>query len=548
MRFLRTGLILLVLAQMVVFVPSSSGQRLYDKRRDEQAQEAKKYIDSLLSGTVFDTQLTNLALLSKQDLEALLLGAQYETRSTVNRFIEWNDVNCFVASVKVRVLKKEDEITSDKTLSDDQRERLIKDLQDKAIKDRDKAINDLKTQIKKASDELAKLKRDAACKKDPNANFSKCLTREEEAACAKLPDPKPKACVEPDATAIESFFEGVGELEELAKQIKSLELKAVSPSVVKAGEAIKAVLDKLEAVFKNYQERMNRYNLLEGELMDLRIPLKQVALQALQVEAEHLNNIGEIQTRRELQEVEIEALIKEYEGLAGNLGYKADARCFCPTSKKEDASKCAATSPLDKVDGSIEMTLRDAVMQARNAEAALATAEKALPEAQRALADARPRFAEEERRLVQAVSSAVTPSARRRAEQALRRARDGFRSEDETLRKALVRAEQDLKPAKQRVLDTRNSLADTLEALHIATSLASYGKLPSKIADQLLAQENHAYSIRLSRVRARAYQFTVSTGVQRLALYHQGGIKPSLVAQMIQAASTVAIPPILAAR
>lgn len=541
MRFLRTSLILLVLAQIVVFVSSSSGQRLYDKRRDEQAQEAKKYIDSLLSGSVFDTQLTNLALLSKQDLEALLLGAQYEARSTVNRFIQWNDVNCFVASVKERVLKKEDEMTSGQTLSDTQRERLIKDL-------RDKAINDLKAQITKATDELAKLKRDAACKKDPNANFSKCLTREEEAACAKLPEPKPKACVEPDATAIESFFEGVGELEELAKQIESLELKAVSPSVVKAGKEIKAVLDKLEAVFKNYQERMNRYNQLEGELMDLRIPLKQVALQALQVEAEHLNNIGEIQTRRELQEVEIEVLIDEYEGLADKFGYKADAKCFCSTSKTQDASSCAAIRPLDKLDGSVEMTLRDAVTQARNAEAALAKAEKALPEARRALADARPRFAEEERRLVQAVRSAVTPSARRRAEQALLRARDGFRSEEETLRKALVRAEQDLKPAKQSVLDTRNSLADILEALHVATSLASYGKLPSKIADQLLAQENHAYSIRLSRVRARAYQFTVSTGVQRLALYHQGGIKPSLVAQMIQAASTVAIPPILAAR
>jgi hypothetical protein len=541
MRFLRISLILLVLTQIVVFVPSGSGQRLYDKRRDDQAQEAKKYIDPLLSGTVFDAQLTNLALLSKQDLEALLLGAQYEARSTVNRFIQWKDVNCFVASVKASVLKKEDEMTSGQTLSDNQRQALIKDL-------RDKAINDLKAKIKTATEELAKLKRDAACKKDPNANFSKCLTPEEEAACAKLPDPKPKACVEPDATAIESFFEGVGELEELAKQINSLELKAVSPSVVKAGQEIKAVLDQLEGVFKNYQERMKKYNQLEGQLMELRIPLKQVALQSLQVEAEHLNNIGEIQTRRELQEVEIGVLIGEYEDLAGDFGYEADAKCFCSTPKTEDAKFCAATKPLDNLDGSIEMTLRDAVTQARNAEAALANAEKALPEAQRALADARPRFAEEERRLVQAVSSAGTPSARRRAEQALRRARDEFRSEEETLRKAVVRAEQDLKPAKQSVLDTRNSLADMLEVLHVATSLASYGKLPSKIADQLVAQENHAYSIRLSRVRARAYQFTVSTGVQRLALYHQGGIKPSLVARMIQAASTVAIPPILAAR
>jgi hypothetical protein len=543
MKLLRSGLILVVVVQLLVFVSSSSGQRLYDKRRDEQAQEAKKYIDSLLSGSVFDTQLTNLALLSKQDLEALLLGARYETRSTINRFIEWKDVNCFVAEVEDRIRRKEDRITGGAALSEDERERLIKDVRDREIKE-------LKEKIKQASAELVKLKREAACTKDPKANFSKCLTVEEAAVCEKLSDPKPKSCLEPDASAVESFFEGVGELEELAEQIKSLELRDASSSVIEAGKKIKAVLDKLEVVFKNYQDRMSHYNALPGELMELRIPLKQVAIQALQVEAEHLNNIGEIQARRELQEDEIETLIEEYEDLASpkqlNLGYETDVRCFCATPKMEDV--CRTIKAPDKLDGSIEMTLRDAVTQARNAEATLAAAQKAVPDAQRALANSRAQFSQEEENLIQSVRSATTRSARRRAEQALQKARAEFRAKDDSLQKALFLAEGELRLAKKSVLDTRNALADRLEVLHVATSLASYGKLPGKIADQLVAQEEHAYSIRLSRVRARAYQLTVSTGVQRLALYHQGGIKPSLVARMIQAASTVAIPPILAAQ
>ena len=545
MRFRRTGLILFVLAQLAVVVTSSSGQRLYDKRRDEQAQEAKKYIDSLLSGSVFDAQLTNLALLSKQDLEALLLGAKYETRSTINRFIEWKDVNCFVSDVKARVRKKEDEVTGRPQLRDEERATLIKALRDKSIKE-------LKDKIMKATEELAKLKREATCKKDPKENFLKCLTPEEAAACEKHADPKPKACMEPDAGAVESFFEGVGELDELEKQIKSLELKAVSPSVIKAGEKVKEVLDKLEVVFKNYQERMNKYNQLQGELMELRIPLKQIAIQTLQVEAEHLNNIGEIQARREIQEAEIEELIVEYEDLADpaqlNLGFERDARCSCAKPKKEDIGFCKATKPPDKLDGSVEMTLRDAVTQARNAETGLTDSVNAVSEAQRALADARLHFGDQEGRLIEGVRSAHTQRDRRRSEQALQQARAEFLKLEETLRLDLGRAEREVRPAKQRVLDTRNSLADRLEALHIATSLASYGRLPGRIADQLLAQETHAYSIRLSRVRARAYQLTVSTGVQRLAIYHQGGIKPSLVARMIHAASTVAIPPILAAR
>ena len=58
-----------------------------------------------------------------------------------------------------------------------------------------------------------------------------------------------------------------------------------------------------------------------------------------------------------------------------------------------------------------------------------------------------------------------------------------------------------------------------------------------------LAQEEHRFSIRKSAITARAYEVTVSTGVQRLALYYKGGIKPELIAQIIHAAATVAIPP-----
>ena len=535
MRLLKAGLLLLIILPMVVILPSSSAQRLYDKRRDEQAQEAQKYIDPLLSGSVFDAQLKNLALLSKQDLEALLLGAKYETRSKINSFSEWRHVNCFVARLKAKVIK------TDQAPTEAERTALIKELKDK---------------IKGANEELKELKAEAACKKDPK----KCLTPEQAAACEKQPNPKPKSCTDPDATAIDAFFEGVNELEELGKQVDALELKPLSPGVIKAGEKIKGVLDELEKAFKNYRERMNAYNHLQGELLDLRITLKQIAIQTLQVEAEHLINIGEIRARREFEETEIEDLISEYEELADpgqlDLGYETDAKCFCPRSEDDPRDQeterfCSTITDSDqierKIERNIEMTLRDAVRKARDAEAALVEAEATLQKAQRDLDEAKAHAQEEEARLIEAVRRS-RGVARRRAMRALAQAREDFRRQEERLKDAVSGAQKNIPVAKQNMLDTRNRLEDRLEVLFMAASLASYGRLPDSVAKQRLAQEDHAYSIRLSRVRARAYQLTVSTGVQRLALYHKGGIKPSLVARLVHAASTVAIAPILAAQ
>lgn len=68
------------------------------------------------------------------------------------------------------------------------------------------------------------------------------------------------------------------------------------------------------------------------------------------------------------------------------------------------------------------------------------------------------------------------------------------------------------------------------------------GETPRKLTELRTAQEIHAYSIRKSAVRARAYEQVVSTGTTRLALYHRGGLKPELIAELIHAASNVAIP------
>jgi hypothetical protein len=102
------------------------------------------------------------------------------------------------------------------------------------------------------------------------------------------------------------------------------------------------------------------------------------------------------------------------------------------------------------------------------------------------------------------------------------------------------RVEETLRRLVQR--KDREQLVNALLALHVATAIAARGSTPAKLADVRLAQEHHLYSIRQSAVMARAYELTVSTGVQRLALYHKGGVKPETVAQLIHTVVTAAIP------
>jgi hypothetical protein len=56
-----------------------------------------------------------------------------------------------------------------------------------------------------------------------------------------------------------------------------------------------------------------------------------------------------------------------------------------------------------------------------------------------------------------------------------------------------------------------------------------------------MAREQHRYSLRVSVVEAKAADLVMNNGVQRLALYHQGGIKPEVLAQLALQAATLGV-------
>jgi hypothetical protein len=102
----------------------------------------------------------------------------------------------------------------------------------------------------------------------------------------------------------------------------------------------------------------------------------------------------------------------------------------------------------------------------------------------------------------------------------------------------------------QTVASTMNTPegGDVLLTLHCAAALAARGQTPGRLALLRLGREHHLHVIRRSAVRARAVELTVTSGVQRIALLYQGGIKTTQIAQLFHTLAAIATPPVIAAQ
>jgi flagellar biosynthesis chaperone FliJ len=87
-----------------------------------------------------------------------------------------------------------------------------------------------------------------------------------------------------------------------------------------------------------------------------------------------------------------------------------------------------------------------------------------------------------------------------------------------------------------------------VHALYGAASLAARDETPERLANLRIASENRANSIRSSAAAAAGYEQMILNGVQRLALYYQGGIKPQTIAQIVTALSTLGLIPTVLTR
>ena len=90
-------------------------------------------------------------------------------------------------------------------------------------------------------------------------------------------------------------------------------------------------------------------------------------------------------------------------------------------------------------------------------------------------------------------------------------------------------------------LRTQTTLRVAVRTLYSCTSLAARGQIPNDLYRVRMAQLEHMKSIQLSAANARVYESVLGGGVERLALFYQGGVRPETLAQVIQSLSTTGI-------
>jgi hypothetical protein len=72
----------------------------------------------------------------------------------------------------------------------------------------------------------------------------------------------------------------------------------------------------------------------------------------------------------------------------------------------------------------------------------------------------------------------------------------------------------------------------------VTKTLDQYALLELQTRPDIL---DHEYSIRLAAINGKEHEALISRGLQSLVIYHEGGVKPEMIANFIRAAQTVAL-------
>jgi ElaB/YqjD/DUF883 family membrane-anchored ribosome-binding protein len=277
----RKTVALLSLVGCVSLALPAHAQHLYNKERDDLAQEAQKLAEELETASVFDKQLKNLGLLSKQDVAIHFLGARRATRAAIDRLTTWKDVGTVVDRVGLVV-------AAPATISAD---------------DAAEARKQLEGKIKEARDALEALK---------------------------------KAAVAPDDPAVSGLLDHLGDLKSLQDYFDKIATKLPSgtlpASLIDENKELGAALGRLTELYKRSTERLQAIRKLSADLEALKVPLQTVVLQTLLVDEEHWKNVGAINARRQAEQSEVVELLSDFGARTKRLGLRKDPAQPSPLS------------------------------------------------------------------------------------------------------------------------------------------------------------------------------------------------------------------------
>lgn len=529
---IRKTALLVVCAWLLLSVPAHA-QRLYNKARDEQAKAAEKLAETIRNGGLFEKQLKNLAVMSQRDFETEFLLLKMRLNAEPLDISTWGNALEKVQQYGIS-LASEGVLPPAGTV--------------------ESALDELRTAISEAQASLDKLKNSVNTAEQGQIEI----------------DP-----------SLQSLFKRLGDFSDLIELTQALGLietagqpvgqpASLSAETAKAIGQVKDIIGALKKVYDEYETRVTEYNRQLAGLAEIRVALKKVALQNLQVDEEYWKKIAAIRARREAERAQIADLITSFSGYASRMqlvefdlrSVRCPAGTTCNLKLERRKAFIAAISDARKEDHALylkgqqsiseslkEVSARVQALEKENQEvlrqvrAALLKLSATAPDSEflaaadltlQALNQAIPRM--EGKEIAHQTEAAAIAQWRESARE-LKTARDA--TDRAGIEKELRHV---VAQANFRIVEMRSMAADAPRALLELGALIARADTPDKLAELRQAQEAHAYSIRKSAVRARAYELTVTAGVKRLALYHQGGVKPETIAEFIHVLSSAAIP------
>src|SRR6185503_12588767 len=265
-RFFPHLLLALLIAVSTV---AANAQRLHDDARDKKAQEAAALADEITSKSTFDKQLRNLDILAKRDMDLYFQGAKRQMELQIRSFRTWEDVDEFVGTVE-GTLKAADFI------SDSDVKKVLEDLQKECPRTEDlgKAICEAQTELKNLKDAVDKSKAEG-----------KALQEE-----------------------LKTRLEKISVVEALVEKAETF-LKSDS----KNNQTIKDLTDVFFNLAKSYVSYTNKLKEINNQPKDeLRLVLQRIAVETLQLEADHWQTVAEIKLRRVEEQKELSSMARQF--------------------------------------------------------------------------------------------------------------------------------------------------------------------------------------------------------------------------------------------
>lgn len=425
---------------------AAQAQILYNPRQDQKAEEVRKLASEVMNGQIFQSQLDNLNALTGPAGNRVFTSAQRAALARLARSVKWGDIQ--------------------QDLTEMAEGLTISKAADTAKWDAEKKT--LAGEVKKAEEALTGIR-----------------------------------ASEDDVAALASLLKEVSLVDE-ALQVANGFLKRdpakISPTDLRVVHEIAESSGRLAELLESAKEMPRKM---------ATVIAKQMQIDLMKAEIEHLTNLIKIEARRtaamdDMRRIHAQAV----DGVACVTTGLTTRKRPCIPGLEDGFAKTDLASSEENIETTLQRyTVRARWYQVQNGDAV---------------------------------------RLERTAEEGVRRCTDANNPECAARNKVLEERKANREEKEADVANHKRKLQLAVFALENWAALASRTGVPNRMADLRVSLEDRRYQIKRDSILARGYEMTLLSGAETLAAYSKSGVRAGNIAALVQAFATLGLIPTIA--